>query len=142
MGEISFTTGLILTGLFSICIVVFAINFANDNSSQVNLASDSDFNSVQSNAQSDLIDFSSAVNSSSTTFTQENVEEGTDTATSGGQFKVTASSSLGLARKNVQIGFNKIFGTDFTFVFLALISLLILMFIRYQYKTWFGKDPD
>ena len=142
MGEIKYTTGLVLAALFSMAIIMFATSFAGDNNSPITL--DSDFNTAYSSYENNLSTFDSAVNSASDSFNQDNVKEGTDTATSGGQFKVTGPSAISSAKTTAGLAFKKIFGNDpaFGFMFGTLITMIILIWVRYAYKTWFGKDPD
>lgn len=142
MGEINFTNGLILSVLFSIAVIAFVIGFAADNDSEVVV--DSDFNTLRGEYSGNLSGFRSAVDSASETFNKDNVQEATDTATSGGQFKVTASSALSTVSSTFGLAKKKLFGDDvaFGFLFTTAIAVITLMFVRYQYKTWFGKDPD
>lgn len=144
MGEINYTNGLIMGALFSIFIIIFAAGFANDNESSINAGSDTTLTKTSTSQQDEISNFKDAVTSSSDTFNKDNVKESTDTATSGGQFKVTAGSALSTAKNSINLGFKKIFGEDsgFGFVLVALISIIVLTFVRYAYKTWFGKDPD
>lgn len=144
MGEIKFTTGLILSALFIFAIVTFSIGFAGDNESRININSDPDYNNFTSGYSSDLQNFNGAVGEAGNSFNEDNVKEGTDTATSGGQFKVTAGSVLSTSTRSLDMAFKKIFGNDpaFSILFTTLVSVLALIMIRYLYKTWFGKDPD
>jgi hypothetical protein len=142
MGEINYTTGIVLAILFSMSIIIFATNFASDNSSQVTL--DEDFNDAYNSFEGNMTSLDDAVDSASDSFNQDNVKEGTDTATSGGQFKATGPSIVASAKTAISLPFKKIFGEDpaFGFLFGALITMIILIWVRYAYKTWFGKDPD
>ena len=144
MGEIKFTNGLVMAALFAIAIIIFAGAFASDNESSIYIGQDSEFQQTQDSLTENLSDFGSAVGSASDDFNKDNVQEATDTATSGGQFKVTGSSVIGNAKTILNLGFKKIFGENsgFGIFFSALIAVLVLMAVRYFYKTWFGKDPD
>lgn len=143
MGEISFTNGLIMAALFSVCMIVFATNFANDNDSAISIADDPDFAGTQTAIESDLLVFNSTINDAGVSFNEDNVEQGTDTATSGGQFKGPQRASYNTATSTLKNSFNKIFDySEFAILINTLIAVLAFIAIRYAYKTWFGKDPD
>ena len=142
MGEIKFTNGIIMSALFAIVIITFAINFASDNDSLISLSDDPDFADTRTDVTTDLITFNSSISNAGTSFNEDNVQAGTDTATSGGQFKEPGKAGYSSAISTMTNSFNKIFGNEFAVISGTLLTILAFMFIRYQYKTWFGKDPD
>jgi hypothetical protein len=143
MGEITFTNGLIMSALFTICIIAFAIGFATNNDSFISLSSDGDFQNTSDSLQSDLIIFNSSIHSAGISFNEDNVQEGTDTATSGGQFKQPQTASYGTAISTIKNSFNKIFDyEEYKILINTLITVIAFIALRYAYKTWFGKDPD
>ena len=142
MGEIKFTNNMLMAGLFTICIIAFAIGFATDNDSAITLSSDSDFQATQSAIQSDLISFNSTIGDAGSSFNEDNAQASSDTSTSGGQFKNPQRVGYGTAVSTMKNSFNKIFGEEFAVLSLTLLSILAFMAIRYAYKTWFGKNPN
>lgn len=140
MGEIKFTTSIMMAALFTICLIMFTINFAIDNDSEVTL--DSDFNDTVNNINSDIITFNSTIADAGQSFNEDNAQQSSDTSTSGGQFKNPQRVGYGTAVTTMKNAFNKIFGSEFNVLWITLLSLLSFIAVRYAYKTWFGKDPD
>ena len=142
MGELKYNNGLLMAGLFGFAILMFAINFAADNESQINL--DPSFNDTANAYSSNLYSFSSAVDSSADSFNQDNQQGTSDTSTSGEQFKVTTPSPYSAFKTTADTGFNTLFGKDtgFAIFLITLGSIVLLTILRYGYKTWFGKNPD
>jgi hypothetical protein len=143
MGEIKFTNSLVMAALFAICVITFSINFAVDNDSSISLASDPNFADTRTDINSDLITFNSTVSDAGVSFNEDNVQQGTDTATSGGQFKGPQKASYSTAVSTIKNSFNTIFDYgEFSILINTLMAVLAFIAIRYAYKTWFGKDPD
>ena len=143
MGQIKLMSSLILVALFGFAIVMFAINFGIDNNSAINLGDDSDFEIYNASIRGDLNDVLTEVNSSSETFSSTTLDQGDQSASSGGQFKVTTGSAMGIATDTIRVGYKKVFGSDNGFgVFLtALLSILLFMAVSYAWKAWRG-NPD
>lgn len=143
MGQIKFVTGLIMAVLFTVAIVVFTINFGIDNDSSIKLGDDDDYSSIQSNLVGDLQDFNDAANSSGDTLMSTTQDEGDQSASSGGQFKVGVTTAMSMVTTILTLGFAKIFGEDTGFgIFLtAITSILLWMIGLYVWKTWKG-NPD
>ena len=57
MGQIKLTISLVLIGLFSIAIITFAMNFANDNDAAINLANDPELLSLSVDTDSSVSGF-------------------------------------------------------------------------------------
>ena len=147
MGEIKFFTSLVLILLFTIAVVGYAINFAQDNDSAVSIEDDEMMSGISDTLELGLDDVSTAINQSSEGFfiSEEEVSGDADIVTkTGGQFK------LGLFPMIKTIGeiFNvikiKIFGGNpLLAIFLTALSfVLTYVGIRYIWKTWKGGNPD
>jgi len=143
MGQIKFISSMIMIGLFSIAIVVFAIQFGVDNESAVLLGDDPEYAKVQNNLVGDIQTFRDDSNSSITTAMTSTQEAGDQSASSGGQFKVGVGTAISVTTTVITLGFNKIFGIDTGFgIFLtAITSLLVWIGGLYIWKTIRG-NPD
>ena len=140
MGEIKFTNGIVMTTVFITCILIFVAAFQTDNNSEVTMSSD--LQNINTTSQAELVTFRTAVNNVSSAFQEDNVQTGSDVATSGGQFKVTQGSTIGALNATVFPSFKKIFGPEFYWVLTTFVVTMSLIFIRLAYKTWFGRDPE
>lgn len=143
MGHIKLVTGLLMTACFTLSIVLFIANFGIDNNSAILLTDDDDFQTLNSSLQSNLKAFIIDSNSSADTLFKTTQEDGDQSASSGGQFKVGASTALSLVTSFLTIAFTKIFGEDTGFgIFLtAITSILLWMVGLYIWKSWKG-NPD
>jgi len=143
MGEIKWVAGLLLAGLFGFALIMFAINFANDNGSAYTLEEGDGFNSTKNQLNQTFFTFHSDVNTSSDKFFQSEIQEG-DTVVKGGQFKVGPGSALTVVTLLISQAFKSVFGSGVGFgVFLtALTSFLALVTFLYIWKVWAGRNPD
>lgn len=145
MGEIQYTNSLIMIGLFAIALVTFAINFAGDNDASISISGDNEFNNLNTYASGNVSGWSQDdVGYISSAYTNTTASGSSDVTEQGGQFKKGSQNTVNTVFSVLNTGWKKIFGQDNGFgVFLtALVSIIIFTFIRYQYKTWFGKQPD
>ena len=143
MGQIKLTNSLVMVALFTLAIVVFATNFGLDNGTSIVLSNDSDYASIDDSLIEDIQTANVNSNTSLNTLLSTTQDSGDQSASSGGQFKVSALTSLRTANRMVSIGYKKIFGEDSGFgIFLtALISMLGWMIGLYAWKAWRG-NPD
>jgi len=143
MGEIKFVTGLLLTTLFTLAIVMFVIQFGDENDSAVLLSNDSDYSGIQDSLVGDVQDFNEDAEDSVDTLMSTTQEAGDQSASSGGQFKVGAFTMIRMATVIITVVFTKIFGDDIGFgIFLtAITSILVWMIGLYIWKAWKGS-PD
>lgn len=144
MGEIKLVGSLVLLSLYSICVIMYAVGFAIDNGTAINLANDPSFSNYQVNAQSNLSEFNIETNSSSFAFAQSTISGGDQTTVTGGQFKIGLGSLLMSVKMISSVINEKIFGGDVAFgIFMtALVGFLIYAGFRYQWKTWKEGNPD
>lgn len=143
MGQIQFTISLVLIGLFTIAVLGFAINFANDNNSEIDLSDDPELSNLKKQGENNLSSFKEGSQSTYQSIVESSIEEG-ETTPSGGQFAITPTSVVGTTRNILKTGYLKIFGTGNGFgVFItAFLSLIGFVFGLYLWKTWAGRIPD
>ena len=143
MGQIKFISGLLMSILFAIAIIVFAINFANDNDSKVNIAQDSDFSDLTTNLKADSQDFYLNANTSSSSMYESTISTQTEATEGGTSFKVGPLTAVSAGKRILSNGFSKIFGADsgFAVFFTVLIAMLGLISTLYIWKAWKGQ-PD
>ncbi len=141
MGQIKLITTLILIGLFSIAIIGYAINFAKDNNSPIDISQDPDFSSFNSQIKSNISGFQSGSSGTYQSLLKTTING--QVAPSTAPFSITSGNALSVAKNVMKISYEKIFGNDsgfniFLTTFIALIALMIGLYI---YKTLRG-NPD
>jgi hypothetical protein len=144
MGEIKFIAGFVMIILFSIAIVSYVVNFANDNEVAIDLSDDPEFSGLASQLEGNVTQFNVDANSSSKSFYDSEITEGDETTRTGGQFKVGLATVFTTMSLIFNLIFAKIFGNDIGFgvLFTAITGLLIFVGIRLIWKTWKGGNPD
>lgn len=142
MGEIKFVAGIVMAILFSIAIVGYVMNYSNDNNSIVTL--DSNFDSYKTNQEGDIGSLKESVNGSSTTFYTNKISGSSDTTETGAEFKVGLGDILSSTGRIFSLINKNILGGDTNLgIFLTALSTLMLMIgLRYIWKTWKGGNPD
>lgn len=143
MGQIQFTTSLVMIALFSIAIIGFAIHFAQDNSSYIDIRNDSSVYNLKAFSEGNLSDFRGGSSSTYQSIVESSITQA-DTTPSGGQFAITPTSIIGTVKNILQVGYVKIFGNNggfgiFITTFFSLIGFIIGLLI---WKTWGGRNPD
>lgn len=144
MGQIKFITSLVMAGLFAIAIVSFAINFAYDNDSPINIADDPDLIGMKNGIITDSDAFYSDVNISRDAMDKSTISTQTEASEGGTAFKVGPTNALSMVTRIMQGSYVKVFGSDQGFgIFLtSLISLLLFISIMLIYKAWAGRNPE
>lgn len=144
MGQIKFISGLLMASLFAIAIIGFSIGFANDNSSSINIASDSELSGVKGNMEGDMQQFYLDANTSSSAMYESTISTQTEATEGGTSFKVGPATALTTGNRVLTTGFRKIFGSDSSFsIFLtALIAMLGLIAALFIWKAWKGGQVD
>lgn len=142
-GQIQLTISLVLIALFTVAIISFAANFANDNNAAIDINDDSDISSLKTNAQGNVSAFNTGSENQYQSIIETTIAPGSDSAQSVGPFAVTPTNSLETSKNIMKVGYTKIFGTGAGFgVFLtSLISVLVFLIGLYLYKTLRGL-PD
>ena len=143
MGQIQYTISLVMIGLFSIALIGFATDFAEDNNTAVDLADDPELSSLDVNAQGNLTSFRGKSEDTYESIVQSSIEEG-ETTPSGGQFAITPLTAVGTVKNILKLGYIKIFGSGSGFgIFMtSFLALITFVFGMYIWKTWAGRNPD
>jgi hypothetical protein len=142
-GQIGIVTSFILLGLFAICLVTFAVNFAVDNNSVVNIANDDDFTTLNSEVGGNITTFYNDINTSRQAMQESTISSQTEATEGGTSFKVGPWSAMSMAISTVTIGFQKIFGSGplFIIIFTSISALLTMTVVLFILKAWKGS-PD
>ena len=144
MGEIKFMKALVFISIFAIAIVGYALGFAADNGSVVEIDQHGELTALNSSAQNNTDSlYLDTENSSKSFFLSKLV--GTDTTTrTGGEFKIGLRSMVGTMSTITKTTKKSFFGDNpaFAAILTAFTSFLLYMGIRYIWKTWKGGNPD
>jgi len=145
MGQIQWTVALVLIGLFAIAIIGFAISFADVNNAAVDISDDPEISNFYSSSVTDLDSFSgdSADTYTSIVINSSISEEGQTTQTAG-QFAITPTSIIGVAKNILEVGYKEIFGSEggFNIFLYSFLGLIVLIMALLLWKTWAGRIPD
>jgi len=142
-GYIRLISGGVFSAIFIISIILFAINFANDNDSDINLINDSRFTNLKTELNSTVINLKDKANSSQNALFSTTTDIGNDEeSSSGAQFKIGPYEALGLAGTSFAVAFNSIFGSEFNFILTAFLTMITFMIGFYTIKAWLGRSPD
>jgi hypothetical protein len=133
-----------MVAVFTIAIVSYVTNFADDNDAAVDLADD---DRIGSSLQSqDVDDTRVQIDASAEAFAESTIESGDETSTTGGVFKAM-SGAYNATKNTLTMGKQVIFGdekgiTGPGIALTALGTFITIMLILYTWKTWAGKNPD
>jgi hypothetical protein len=138
MGFVNYSISLLLIAVFIIAMLTFAVNFGTDNNTNVNLGSDEDYNTINTQLKNNLSEFYTGTGVASESFQKSTISSTTDATEGGTQFKVTPWTSLAMVKTSLEAGWNRIFGkySEFAVVLTALISALTFVMIMYAYAYW------
>jgi hypothetical protein len=136
--------GFALFGMFTLALIGFAMNFANDNNSAVDVSNDAQIVSLYSATAQNLSNLGSASETSTASIINSSIATGGTTTQSGSQFAITPASAVGTGKNVIQVGYYKIFGTDAGFgVFLySLIGIITFISGLMIWKAWVGRQPS
>lgn len=143
MGVIKYTILLTMVALFSIALFSFASHFAIDNDAAVTVT-DEGFDDYTDSLKGDIDDFYIATNISGNEYQKSTISTQTESTEGGTQFKVTSSSSLLMAKKSLELAWEKIFGQDseFKVILTAVLSLFGFILFMLLWKAWAGRNPE
>lgn len=144
MGQIQWTTSLVMIALFSIAIIGFAINFADDNNAPIDIADDAEINSLYEDNKGELEELETGSEETYESIVESSIEEGGQTTATGGSFAITPPSIISATKNVLLVGYVKIFGSGdgfgvFITTFLSMIAFITGLLI---WKTWAGRIPD
>jgi len=142
MGLIRTYTGLVLTALFVIAMIMFATNLASDNSATISIADDSDFATTQSQTEGNISQFYADANASMDALMKSTISSGDEATESGGQFKGGIGTMIKVAYSSIGNAFSKIFGEEFNLFLNVLIAMMVFIIGWFIYKAWVGRSPD
>jgi len=143
-GHINFIVSLVLIALFTIAIIIFAVNFASDNDSKISIASDPEFANINNEVSGNLTTFYKDIGKAVNSTYESTISTQTDASEGGTGFKVGPGTALLMATSTISLAFSKIFGSGsgFGILLTALVSVLAFISIMYIMKAWAGKNPD
>ena len=133
--------GAVMVSLFVLSLILFATNFAEDNESSISIAQDGRYGALNSSIQSGLDDFADKSSDSQTYFLSTTLEPGDEHAGSGAQFKVTPFNAMSIAMNATKTGFDTIFGPEFRFIRIAIVSTLGVLLAAFGIQAWLGRSP-
>jgi len=144
MGLIKLIIGLAFLGLFSIAVISYVTQFADDNEVGVDLNDDPMLSTVDTNLRGGFDTFVTSSNSSSDILESSEIKSGDENVEGGGQFKVVRKDMYDNTKQIFALTNSKVFGGDVSFavVTTAIASLLLTIFGLYVWKTWKGGNPD
>jgi hypothetical protein len=143
-GSMQWIISLTLISLFSLAVLSFAIGFANDNDSSINIANDPQIMTMKTGVEGDVSNFQSESENTYASIINSTIEAGSTTTTGSGQYAITSGSTIGGAKNILLIGYQKIFGSDSGFGIFIIIFLSIITFVTILYvvKIWRAGLPD
>jgi hypothetical protein len=144
MGQIGLTISITAIVLFTIALLGFSINFANDNDAPISIANDEVMGNLYSDAKTNISQIDEDSNSTYTSIVKSTVEGGSSTFKSAGALEITFSNLLPSFYNVLRASYIRIFGadSDFGVFLLAFISLIGIIAILYILKTFLGGNPD
>lgn len=136
--------GFVLFGLFTVALIGFAINFAADNNSAVDIADDQQIVNLYSDTQEGLGDLGTASETSTASIINSSISSGSLTTQTGSQFAITPSNAVSTGKNVIQVGYYRIFGTNsgFGIFFFSLLGVITFISGLMVWKAWVGRTPS
>lgn len=144
MGIKDTTISFLLIFIFTISIITFAVGFANNNSTAVNIGDDPDLSGLSSDMESDAITYTTEINGSLKAYADSEVVAGAETLEKGTVFKDKEVSPTNAFKNILDVINKRIFGGDSAFkpIFTALLATILLIGVWYSWKLWKGGNPE
>ena len=144
MGQIKLIGSFFMIAIFTIAIISYAGNFANDNEVVVDIGDDDRISS--SAISSDVDTLKIQTNASAQAFSESTIASGDETSVSGGVFKAL-KGTFNSVKNVLGMGKSVIFGDEQGIsgpgiALTALGTFLAILIVLYTWKTWAGKSPD
>jgi len=138
---ITLTISLVMVALFSIAIISFCINFANDNDAEVNIADDLELSSLNTDTKSQMLDFKDDSEGTFSSIIDTTIEPGSDVAQSTGPFAITTGNIMSVTGNIFYLPYKKIFGSGsgFGIFFTTFLAFLLLIAGLLIYKALRGN---
>jgi hypothetical protein len=142
MGQLKLINSLVLVGLFTLAVIGFALNFAEDNDSVISIANDSDIMRLKTGVTGNVSSFSDKSNDTYYSIKGTEITTG-DTSPTASAFILTPVSAISTVKTILEVGYIKIFGSNKNFsifitTFIALLTFAIALFV---WQTWKGGTP-
>lgn len=143
MGQIKLTASLIMIGLFTIAIITFATNFADDNDAEISIDQDTDISDLYGNLKENVSLFRAEADSTYESIIDTTIEPGSAGAPSTAPYATTNTEVIDVCKNVLLVGYTKIFGSGsgFGIFFTTIIAFISFMFALYLIRTWRG-NPD
>lgn len=138
------TIGFILFALFSIALIAFAIEFANDNNSVINVANDAQISGILTNSSVSLTNFGSAAQNQTQSIVNSSLPAGSLTTGSGGALSVAPQDAIPVGKNIIFVGYAKIFGNggQYSIVFWTFMGIITFITGLMIWKAWIGRQPS
>lgn len=141
-GYIRMIGGGVFAAVFILCVIIFAAQFATDNDSEISIADDTRFISLQSDLEGNIDQLQDDAQDSQEFLFSSTLESGDENSLTGAQFKVGPLTAVSLAVSSLNTAFFTIAGVEFSFIVVALISMMTFMIGYFTIKAWLGRDPS
>ena len=133
----------VMISIFVISIITFSVMFAIDNDSDISLADDSRFTGLNSSLRNNISQLETDAKSSQEVMLKTSLATGdSEISGSGGQFKVGPFTAIAMTISSLTVGFNAIFGPEFSFILVSFVALMTFLLGYYVIKAWLGRDPN
>ena len=144
MGLLQYTLAFVFIGLFSIGIMGFAIDFASDNNSFVDISDDPDIITFDNNLKGNVSAFRTDAQGTYESIIDSSTDEAGFTTKTGGSFSITPPKLVTSTRNVLGIGYQKIFGQEpkFAIFMTTFLAMVGFFFSLYFFKAWIGRIPD
>lgn len=142
-GQIQWTISIVMVALFSVAIIGFAMHFASDNNTPINIANDPQLSGTYTSIGGNLTEFSPSAQSTYNTTLSSSVTTGFTTQQAG-QYALTFGSLFGILTSVMDLTYSKIFGNnpEFQIFILSFLALAVFITIMLLIKTWLGRSPN
>ena len=139
--QISLTVSLVMIALFTVAIISFSVGFADDNSSEMNIADDVGLSNLNTKTKENLTTFEEETSKTYISLTKSTIEPGSDVFESTGTFSITWLNVFGVTKNIFKVGYVKIFGSDsgFAIFITAFLGIIGFMASLYIWKTIRGN---
>ena len=134
--------GGVFSAVFILCVIIFAAQFAIDNETDVSISDDPRFINLQSDLEDNLSQVQSDSQSSQEFLFSSTLESGDENSLTGAQFKVGPLTAVSLAVTSLNTAFFTIAGVEFSFIQVAIVSMLTFMIGYFTIKAWLGREPN
>lgn len=143
MGLLNTGSSILLIAIFSLAIITFAISFAQNNTTSISIADDSQMSGIYTNMSGSLQNTSSASQSQSTSLVNTTIQEGSDYPKSLGAFTITGSDYYQVFLNIVPVGMKRIFGDNafINYVVTGVLGFAVVALALYAWKASRGL-PD